>query len=251
MTIHAVNDPNTEVVEKTECNFQCQEGYFDEEKGDTKIPFKCVPDSDRTKATGVTQIAPTACSGACVTCVVAVFTVLYYGPLVGCVSISSSITLVLLLISLNRVPAAQTCTVTKTTIESLNIEAGGCNTANKQSTADVTIHAINDPNTEVVERTECNFQCQEGYFNKTIGDEIPFKCTPNPDRTQQSGITQAAPKGCQGAFVMPWPSPLHCVRPNGCSPLTPHLFFQPHYFLTLYCSANMYSGNQDDRKPQY
>ena len=57
------------------------------------------------------------------------------------------------------------------TIKSLNIEAGGCN-ADEQSTADVTIHAVNDPNTkDVDERTECNFQCKEGYFDEKKGDK--------------------------------------------------------------------------------
>ena len=90
------------------------------------------------------------------------------------------------------------------TIKSLNIEAGRCktDTENEQSTATVTIHAGNDPNTRVEERTECNLQCQEGYFKETIGDKIPFKCVPNPDRTDPLGIKQPAPTGCQGACVI-------------------------------------------------
>ena len=105
--------------------------------------------------------------------------------------------------------AAQTCTTTKTTIESLNIEAGGCKTAetDEQSKETVVIHAINDPNTQVDERTFCNFQCQLGYFEKTIGDRIPFKCVPNATRTEPLGITQTAPIGCQGEceiFVLPF-----------------------------------------------
>ena len=90
----------------------------------------------------------------------------------------------------------------KSTIESLNIEAGGCNPANKRSTADVTIHAVNDPNTKAVdERTECNFQCQEGYFDKDIGDKKPFKCVPNPDRKKPTG-TKTSPTECKGACVI-------------------------------------------------
>ena len=70
----------------------------------------------------------------------------------------------------------------------------------KQS--DVTIHAVNDPNTkDVVETTKCNFQCQAGYFNKIIGDKMPFKCVPNPDRTEPLG-KKIAPTGCQGACVI-------------------------------------------------
>ena len=88
------------------------------------------------------------------------------------------------------------------TIESLNIEAGDCNTENEQSTANVTIHAVNDPNTDVVERTECNFQCQEGYFDEEKGDKkIHFKCLPDPDRKNPTGVTQPAPTGCQGVCV--------------------------------------------------
>ena len=86
------------------------------------------------------------------------------------------------------------------TIKSLNIEAGGCNTADKQSTADVTINAVDDPNTKgVVEITECHFQCQEGYFDETIGDKIPFKCMPNSNRTDPLGLTNPAPTACKGA----------------------------------------------------
>ena len=98
--------------------------------------------------------------------------------------------------------AAQKCIVKEDTIKSLNIEAGLCNTANEQSTADVTIHAVNDPNTQVVEKTECNFQCQEGYFDEEKGDKkIPFKCVPNPDRTQPLG-TKTVPTPCSGACVI-------------------------------------------------
>ena len=87
-------------------------------------------------------------------------------------------------------------------IKSLNIEAGLCKTEleNEQSTADVTIHAVNDPNTkDVDERTVCNFQCQEGYFDKYIGDKkILFKCVPDPDRRNPTGV-KTAPTGCKGA----------------------------------------------------
>ena len=86
-------------------------------------------------------------------------------------------------------------------INELNIEAGGCNTGNKQSTADVTIYAVSDPNTkDVTEKTECNFQCKEGYFDKDKGDEkILFKCVPDPDRKKPTGQKETAPTGCQGA----------------------------------------------------
>ena len=87
------------------------------------------------------------------------------------------------------------------TINALNIEAGLCktDTENEQSTADVTIHAVNDANTEDVERTECNFQCQEGYFDVEKGDKkILFKCEADPDRTSPTG-KQTSPTGCQGA----------------------------------------------------
>ena len=90
------------------------------------------------------------------------------------------------------------------TIKSLNIEAGDCKTDkenDEQSTADVTIHAVNDPNTKnVVERTKCNFQCQEGYFDEKKGDKkILFECVPNSTRTEPTGIKQPAPTGCKGA----------------------------------------------------
>ena len=101
--------------------------------------------------------------------------------------------------------AAQTCTVTTQTIKSLNIEAGNCKAdkENEQSTADVTIHAVSDPNTKGVdERTDCTFQCQLGYFNETVGDKIPFKCVPNPDKTDPLGIKQPAPAGCKGVCVI-------------------------------------------------
>ena len=118
------------------------------------------------------------------------------------------------------------------TIKSLNIEAGGCNPADKQSTKDVLIHAVDDPNTKSIkERTECNLQCQEGYFDEAIGDKIPFKCVPNPDRTDPRGIKKPAPTGCQGACVI-------CVLafsialysgPDGCvdilPSITPRLLF--------------------------
>ena len=93
--------------------------------------------------------------------------------------------------------------MTTETIKGLNIEAGNCKTDknDEQSTAEVIIHAVSDPNTQDVERTFCNFQCQEGYFDKTIGDKIPFKCVPNHDRTRPTGnIT--APTGCSGACVI-------------------------------------------------
>ena len=93
--------------------------------------------------------------------------------------------------------------MTTQTIKSLNIEAGNCKAdkENEQSTADVTIHAVNDPNTkDVQERTKCNFQCQEGYFDKDKGDKkILFECVPNPDRTEPTGIQKPAPTGCSGA----------------------------------------------------
>ena len=87
-------------------------------------------------------------------------------------------------------------------IKSLNIEAGGCKTdeTNAQSTASVTIHSINDPNTkDIDERTECNFQCQEGYFDEVKGDKMPFKCMPNSNRTDPLGLTKRAPTACKGA----------------------------------------------------
>ena len=91
----------------------------------------------------------------------------------------------------------------KDSIESLNIEAGACTPADKQSTADVTIHAVNDPNTkDVDERTECNFQCQKGYFDEAIGDKIPFECEPNPDRTKPTGLQKTAPTPCKGVCVI-------------------------------------------------
>ena len=88
------------------------------------------------------------------------------------------------------------------TIKSLNIEAGGCNTADPESTADVQINAIDDPNTKGVERTDCTFQCQLGYFNEAVGDKIPFKCVPNPDRTDPLGTKKPAPEGCKGVCVI-------------------------------------------------
>ena len=102
---------------------------------------------------------------------------------------------------------AQTCTVTTKTIKSLNIEAGLCKTdkqSDEQSTADVLIHSVNDPNTkDVDERTKCNFQCQEGYFDKDKGDkQILFECVPNPDRTDPLGQKKPAPTGCKGARVI-------------------------------------------------
>ena len=92
------------------------------------------------------------------------------------------------------------------TIKNLNIEAGDCkknalSTAdtNEQSTKDVRIHAVSDPNTkDVDERTECTFQCQEGYFDKDIGDKIPFKCVPNSDRKSPTGTKKPAPTECEG-----------------------------------------------------
>ena len=74
----------------------------------------------------------------------------------------------------------------------------------KQSTADVTIHAVNDPNTkDVVETTECNFQCQEGYFDKDKGDQkILFECVPNPNRRDPLGQKESAPTGCKGVCVI-------------------------------------------------
>ena len=88
-------------------------------------------------------------------------------------------------------------------IHELNIEAGGCKTdeTNAQSIAAVVIHSINDPNTKSInERTECNFQCKEGYFDKDKGDEkILFKCVPDPDRKKPTGQKETAPTGCQGA----------------------------------------------------
>ena len=92
------------------------------------------------------------------------------------------------------------------TIKSLNIEAGNCTTdtqSDEQSTADVTIHAVNDPNTQDVdERTFCNFQCQEGYFDKDKGDKkILFECEPNPDRTDPLG-NKTVPTGCKGVCVI-------------------------------------------------
>ena len=131
----------------------------------------------------------------------------------------------------------------KDTIKSLNIEAGGCNTADKQSTADVTIHAVNDPNTkDVDERTECNFQCQEGYFDKDKGDEIPFKCVPNPDRTDPLGTKKPAPTGCKGACVI-------CIRARWvCRYIIINhssLIFSLNYFLTVFCSANVHGDNEE------
>ena len=118
-------------------------------------------------------------------------------------------------------------------IKSLNIEAGGCNPADKQSTKDVLIHAVDDPNTKSIkERTECHLQCQEGYFDEAIGDKIPFKCVPNPDRTDPRGIKKPAPTGCQGACVirvLTFSITLIAFGAGGCvcilSPITPHLFF--------------------------
>ena len=89
------------------------------------------------------------------------------------------------------------------TIKSLNIEAGLCKTdkESEQSTADVTIHAVNDPNTkDVAERTKCNFQCKEGYFDKDKGDKkILFECVPNSDKKKPTGLKKPAPTGCKGA----------------------------------------------------
>ena len=119
------------------------------------------------------------------------------------------------------------------TIKSLNIEAGGCNTGTPQSTKDVLIHAIDDPNTKgVKERTECNFQCQLGYFEETIGDKIPFICVPNATRTEKLGVKKPAPTGCTGACVicvLAFSIALFKFGPGGCviilSSITPHLFF--------------------------
>ena len=128
--------------------------------------------------------------------------------------------------------AAQTCTTTTEEITKRNIEAGDCKTnkTNKQSTANVTIHAIDDPNTKVNERTNCNFQCQEGYFDKDIGYTILFKCDPNADRTSPTG-TRTPPTNCAGAWFVSWPFPslwLHS-GPDGCVgilwSITPHSFF--------------------------
>ena len=81
VTIHAVDDPNTKsITEKTGCNFQCQEGYFDEDKGDKKILFECEAASDRTQSTGTTKTAPTQCQGACLICVLTFSIALYSGP---------------------------------------------------------------------------------------------------------------------------------------------------------------------------
>ena len=89
------------------------------------------------------------------------------------------------------------------TIKSLNIEAGDCKKGSEQSTKDVLRHAIDDPNTiSIKEEIECNFQCQEGYFDEAIGDKIPFKCVPNATRTEPLGVKKPAPTGCTGACVI-------------------------------------------------
>ena len=135
------------------------------------------------------------------------------------------------------------------TIKSLNIEAGGCKPSDKQSTADVQINAIDDPNTKgVQERTECNFQCQKGYFDQDKGDKIPFKCVPNPDRTDPLGTKKPAPTGCRGACVicvLAFSISLYSVRRYI---ITPHLFFSLNYFLTVFCSANVHGANEEDQK---
>ena len=124
---------------------------------------------------------------------------------------------------------AQTCTAKEDTIKSLNIEAGNCTTdtqSDEQSTADVLIHAVNDPNTkDVDERTKCNFQCQKGYFDKDKGDKkILFECVPNADRTEPLG-KPTAPTGCQGTcviFVLAFSIVLYSGRRYI---IIPHLFF--------------------------
>ena len=122
--------------------------------------------------------------------------------------------------------------MTTQTINKLNIEAGGCNKTNAQSTAAVTIHSINDPNTkDVEETTKCNFQCKEGYFDKTVGDKILFKCEPDSDRKKPTG-TKTAPTGCKGACVicvLAFSIALIVFGPGGrvgiLSSITPHLFY--------------------------
>ena len=150
--------------------------------------------------------------------------------------------------------------MTTETIKSLNIEAGNCKTDknDEQSTAEVIIHAVSDPNTkDVVERTFCNFQCQEGYFDKDKGDkQILFECVPNPDRKDPLGQKKPAPTGCKGACVI-------CVlafsialivfgpgwlrRLGILSSITPRLLF----YFTVFCSANVHSGRVEDHGASY
>ena len=148
--------------------------------------------------------------------------------------------------------AAQKCIVKEDTIKSLNIEAGGCNTANPQSTKDVQNAAIEDPNNGVTERMQCNFRCQEGYFDKGNGDEILFKCVPNPNRTDQYGIKQPAPTGCQGAcgvlYVLNLFIDIFVFRPIGCAGIVSLITPLFYVHLTMFCSTNVYDDKDNDRK---
>ena len=123
----------------------------------------------------------------------------------------------------------------------LHIEAGDCkvNGLRPESTeetdalsqADVLIYAVSDPNTKAKERTNCTFQCKEGYFDVTIGYEIPFKCEPNASRTEPLG-NKTAPTQCDGVClicVLAFSIALIVFGPGGSvgilSPITPQLFF--------------------------
>ena len=138
------------------------------------------------------------------------------------------------------------------TIKSLNIEAGGCNKGTPQSTKDVLIHAINDPNTRSIEeRTNCTFQCQKGYFDETVGDKIPFKCVPNPDRTDPLGTknppyTVSRCVICVLAFSITfiilgagWVRRYIIINRSS-------LIFSLNYFLTVFCSANVQGDSAED-----
>ena len=132
------------------------------------------------------------------------------------------------------------------TIKSRNIEAGACTPADEQSTADVQINSVDDPNTKgVKERTECNFRCKKGYFDKDKGDKILFKCVPNPDRTDPLGTKEPEPTGCQGACVicvLAFSIALYSVYDHSS------LIFPLHYFLTVFCSANLHGDNEGDQR---
>ena len=76
----------------------------------------------------------------------------------------------------------QTCTVKIADVQdtyfySLNTSDGNCSQHKNESTGVFTWNP----------GERCNFKCAEGYFAAN-GNEIPFECSDNPDKTSPSGL---------------------------------------------------------------